>query len=490
MSQGVSMKICLLQCNPTSGDLIGNAAKITEMCQSSQGADLCVCSAQSICGPHASPLAALWDFQTDCREILNRMARELENYPPLVCAIAGAPFLISGGIALSIGNIFHHKGENIAIIEDDYMFPGQPEAQILLHMNATAYRPGAQARLESRLKNLTANKWLVSVNLAGGCGQYVYHGQSFAVKPGMVVCARAAAFRENILVVDTDDLARSTEPLEEDADREQWRALVLGVRDFTRKSGALEVIIGLSGGMDSAFVACVAAEALGAEHVVGVLMPSPFSSSASVEDALRLAQNLDIRALTTSIAPVMNAFGVALAEPLSGLPAQPNDLVSENLQARIRGDILMAIANRTGALVLNTGNKSESAMGYCTLYGDTAGALAVIGDIFKTRVYELAAWRSQNSGKELIPQNIFDKPPSAELKPDQKDTDSLPPYSELDPRLAALLAGTLPADPAAARKLRAKIFKAAFKRAQSPPALLVGSTPPIWPGIVGGKLNM
>ncbi|MDE5879972.1 MAG: NAD(+) synthase, partial [Desulfovibrio sp.] len=266
-----------------------------------------------------------------------------------------------------------------------------------------------------------------------------------------------------------------------------WRALVLGTRDYVRKCGAARVLLGLSGGMDSALVACVAAEALGPENVTGVLMPSPHTSLASVEDAEALARNLGMETLTVPIAGLMAAFADALGPGLERFPAWPGDVTEENLQARIRGTLVTSLANRARALVLNTGNKSEVAMGYCTLYGDAVGALAVIGDLTKTQVYALGRWLNAWKGRELIPEAIFVKAPSAELRPGQKDTDSLPPYEVLDPLLERLLApgrsqgeaesGAGGEDAALAADVRRRLFAAEFKRRQLPPALRVSGVP-------------
>ena len=382
----------------------------------------------------------------------------------------------------------------------------------IIHMTAAPYRPHAQEEAERVLAHVAAREHvhLVSVNLVGGDGATVYSGQSVAFDPAGRLLARAAAFAPDLVLVDTAADAR--EPADDGASADAgglpvnpvapscagveescWSALTLGSRDYVRKSGASRVILGRSGGMDSALVACVAAEALGPENVTGVLMPSPHTSRASVEDAEELACNLGIPTLTVPIAGLMDAFAAALAPGLARFPAWPGDVTLENLQARIRGTILTSLANRARALVLNTGNKSEVAMGYCTLYGDAVGALAVIGDLTKTRVYALGRWLNAWTGRELIPESVFVKAPSAELRPGQKDTDSLPPYDELDPLLERLLSPPLPApdgESAASAKdapggapagleaeVRRRLFGAEFKRRQLPPALRVSGVP-------------
>ncbi len=390
----------------------------------------------------------------------------------------------------------------------------------IIHMTAAPYRPGAQEEAERVLSHVAAREHvhLLSVNLVGGDDGIVYSGQSLAFDPAGRMLARGAAFAPDLVLVDTAADAREhahagpdglpvnrIAPACSGIEESRWRALVLGTRDYVRKSGAQRVLLGLSGGMDSALVACVAAEALGPENVTGVLMPSPHSSRGSVEDADRLARNLGIRTLTVPIAGLMEAFATALAPGLEQFPAWAGDVTLENLQARIRGTILASLANRARALVLNTGNKSEVAMGYCTLYGDAVGALAVIGDITKTEVYTLGRWLNAWQGRELIPEAVFTKAPSAELRPGQKDTDSLPPYDRLDPLLERLLATTGCADalrpdafccdgetreapaPEAGTDgegcsgpeadVRGRLFAAEFKRRQLPPALRVSRIP-------------
>ncbi|MDD4702561.1 MAG: NAD(+) synthase, partial [Desulfovibrio sp.] len=324
----------------------------------------------------------------------------------------------------------------------------------LIHMAAAPYSEGAQAASEHMLSHVAARHHihLLSVNLVGGNDSRVYHGQSLVFDPTGQLLARGKAFEEDVLVVDTARNAsasassgvKSPEPLCASVEEDCWLALTLGTRDFVRKCGAEKVVVGLSGGIDSSLVCCVAAEALGAQNVTGVLMPSPYSSDGSVADALSLAHNLGVATITLPIEPAMTALAQVLAPGLDIFAAQPGDTTFENLQARIRGTLLSSLANRANALVLNTGNKSEAAMGYSTLYGDTVGALAVIGDLTKTQTYAVSRWYNAHKGAQIIPQQVFDKAPSAELRPGQKDADSLPPYDELDPMLEDLLLATPP----------------------------------------------
>lgn len=479
------MRISLLQCNVLTGNPQANAEKLLNMMAGAKGAgsDICVAPRQALCGPHAGCWLKQWDFPDLCREILQHMAAELKDYPPLLCGLPDdRNFLLAGGVAMQIPTVFFFKGNGIAICDaaNSGGFSSFPRnIDIAVQMGAHPYAPGSQRELEKRFANLSCGVWFFSANLVGGCGEYVYNGQSFAISPTGKVFDRAPAFEECVCTIDMNDVnAAQTQISWKDDDLEdQWRALELGTRDFVRKAGAKSALIGLSGGMDSAAVACIASEALGSDNVTGVMMPSPYSSEASVNDACTLAENLGIRTLLVPIDDIFSTFQNILAPALANFTPIAPDLTNENLQARIRGVILMALANKSGALVLNTSNKSESAMGYSTLYGDTVGALAVIGDIFKTRVYQLARWYCERKGRQIIPENIFTREPSAELRPGQKDTDSLPPYAELDPMLTALFAHETPQDAQAFGALRDKVLRSRFKRAQCPPPLLVGGVP-------------
>jgi NAD+ synthetase len=279
------------------------------------------------------------------------------------------------------------------------------------------------------------------VNQVGGNDSLIFDGSSLAIDARGELIAQAASFAEDLLIVDPfpasagapAESARKAAPVPEDDDTEAaYRALVLGTRDYVRKCGFRKALVGLSGGIDSALVAAIATEALGAENVLAIGMPSPYSSAGSIDDSRRLAANLGIRFEVIGISGLFAEFTEALGPLFAG--TKP-DITEENIQSRIRGDLLMALSNKFSALVLTTGNKSEMAVGYCTLYGDMVGALAVIGDLVKTRVYQVCRWI--NRAGEVIPWAILEKPPSAELRPDQKDTDSLPPYDVLDPVIEA-----------------------------------------------------
>jgi NAD+ synthase (glutamine-hydrolysing) len=326
--------------------------------------------------------------------------------------------------------------------------------RLILNISAS---PFWHRKLEVRQRMIGAlakrhHATVVMVNQVGANDSLIFDGGSFAVGPNGEVFAQARCFAEDLLVIETEseiasvDEDTSSEELLGNEDgvgcgdrtEQTWNALVLGTRDYLRKCGFRKAIVGLSGGIDSALVAAIAVEALGAENVQGVGMPSEFSSSGSVTDAEKLALNLGIAFSTVPIREIYTQFSAAL-EPVfvSAGAGTSFGLAEENLQPRIRGSLLMALSNKTGALVLTTGNKSEMACGYCTLYGDMVGALAVIGDVYKTEVYALSRW--VNREREVIPNDTLTKPPSAELRPGQKDTDSLPPYDVLDPIVRAYI---------------------------------------------------
>ena len=268
-------------------------------------------------------------------------------------------------------------------------------------------------------------------NQVGGNDSLLFDGTSLAVNARGDLIARAASFEEDLVVLDPFEAAVIAAPRSDDTEG-AYQALVLGTRDYVRKCGFRKALIALSGGIDSALVVTIASEALGPENVIAIGMPSPYSSPGSIDDSRKLAANLGIRFELIGISGLFEEYTEALAPLFTG---HKPDLTEENIQSRIRGTLLMALSNKFGALVLTTGNKSEMAVGYCTLYGDMVGALAVIGDLVKTRVYAISRWI--NRDREIIPAAILEKPPSAELRPGQRDTDSLPPYEVLDPIIEA-----------------------------------------------------
>jgi NAD+ synthase (glutamine-hydrolysing) len=389
--------------------------------------------------------------------------------------------------------VFRAGGERVAVtICEDLWGDGGPVpqaagegAQVVLNINASPYSRGKRAERErwaARHVDETG-VWLCYLNQVGGQDEVVFDGDSFVMAPGGRVTARGAQFAEDLLVVDLAPgrQAPTALPPRQDAPRlnavaEVAAALVLGTRDYVGKNGFSGALVGLSGGIDSALVATVAADALGASAVTGVAMPSPYSSGGSITDAKTLAGNLGIGWLELPIEPVMRAFNEVLAGPFTGTES---GLAEENIQSRTRGTLLMSLSNKFGDIVLSTGNKSEYAVGYSTLYGDMAGGFAVIKDVPKTLVYELA--RHYNRDHEVIPEAILEKAPSAELRPDQRDTDSLPPYEVLDPILEAYVEHDLSVteicrlgyDEALVRDVVRMVDRAEYKRRQAAPGVKI-----------------
>lgn len=308
-------------------------------------------------------------------------------------------------------------------------------ASVVFNISASPYHRGKGDEREELLRTRARESgvWLAYCNLVGGQDELVFDGRSVVISPDGEIVARGATFSEDLVVVDftpgaklgaTDHLLPSPEPAEE-----VYTALVTGVRDYVTKNGFTDVVLGLSGGIDSALTAAIAADALGPAHVHGVMMPGPYSSAGSVDDSIALADALGIEAMKLPINASFEALLETLAPALVG--TEP-DVTEENLQARVRGTLLMALSNKFGWLVLATGNKSELSVGYSTLYGDMVGGFAPIKDVLKTEVYELARWRNTRKGGPVIPDETLAKPPSAELRPQQEDQDSLPPYDTLD----------------------------------------------------------
>ena len=416
------------------------------------------------------------------------------------------------------GPLFEIAGIPVGVsICEDIWVPGGPvpaQAQggawLALNLNGSPYRRAKQSIREGVVAERVeeAGIPLVYVNQVGGQDELVFDGGSVVVYPGGTVAARAPQFEEALVVVDLDvqpgpapvslpvvaitdssraaagatdrpaagpTLAPPLDPVEE-----VWAALVLATRDYVGKNGFSDVLIGLSGGVDSSLVAAVAVDALGADRVHGVSMPSRFSSSGSRDDAAALAHNMGIDYREIAIEPAHGSLLEMLAPSFGDRAA---DTTEENLQSRIRGVVLMALSNKFGWLVLTTGNKSESAVGYSTLYGDTAGGYAVIKDCPKLLVYELCRWRNSHAGGPWIPEASITKPPSAELRPDQRDDQSLPPYEVLDPLLEAYVEGDRTADEliadghdeALVRRVTRLVDLAEYKRRQSPPGPRISS---------------
>lgn len=414
------------------------------------------------------------------------------------------------------GPLFSIDGVRFAVsICEDIWSPTGPVisqardgADLVVNVNASPYYAGRLAEREAMLAERAAQAGvhIVYVNAVGGQDELVFDGASLVFDNDGMLIARAPQFTETLLVLDLEidpNPGASTLPVVAttgerapsptdvrggprpahidpvfDADREVYEALVLGTRDYVTKNGFTGVLVGLSGGIDSSLVATIAIDALGADRVTGVLMPSRFSSEGSLTDAAQLVENLGAQSITVPIESAHAAFERMLAEPFSRLSGGATaGIAEENLQARIRGTILMALSNKLGRLVLTTGNKSEMATGYATLYGDMAGGFAVIKDVEKTLVYRLARDRNARAGRDLIPQAVLKKPPSAELRFDQRDDDSLPPYEQLDPILEGYVERDLSTaelveagfDPTTVREVARLVDRSEYKRRQAPP---------------------
>jgi NAD+ synthase (glutamine-hydrolysing) len=374
----------------------------------------------------------------------------------------------------------------ISICEDIWLPDGPPQVQaeagakVLFNINGSPYHYGKAREREAMLgdRARAAGVPVVYLNMVGGQDELVFDGHSVVLAPSGEVIHRSPQFEEDRLLIDLDlDDPRSgmVSPLL-GTEEEIYRAVQLGLGDYVRKNGFQQVVIGLSGGIDSALTAVIAADALGPDSVIGVSMPSRFSSEHSKTDAEDLAKRLGIRFESIPIDDVFQAYLDTLGPIFEGTEA---GVAEENIQARIRGAILMAISNKFGPMVLATGNKSEMAAGYATIYGDMVGGYSVLKDVFKTTVYKLAAWR--NTVSEVIPENTIVKPPSAELRPDQKDSDSLPPYDELDPILRLYIEEdrgveeiiALGNDPNTVRRITRLVDRNEYKRRQAAPGVKI-----------------
>jgi NAD+ synthetase len=483
------VKIALAQIDPTVGDFTGNLEKIVAASRraADRGARLAVFSELAICGYPPADLLEKPSFLARCRAAVDELAAATRDLPTAVLAGVALPAggksgkpAFNAAVLLDKGQLLleQHKrllpfydvfdeqryflaAESqkvveldglrlaITICEDAWndknfwqrrLYAVDPMEELMrqqpaLHINLSSspFWHDKRAIRREMLASIARRDGIpvLMSNQVGGNDSLIFDGSSFALDAHGALIAQAASFTEDLVVIDPFHAAPIPDP-EDDATEAAYRALVLGTRDYVRKCGFSKAIVGLSGGIDSALVAAIATEALGAENVIAVGMPSPYSSQGSIDDSRQLAANLGIHFETIAISALFAEFKHSL-EPL--FHGMKEDLTEENIQPRIRGTLLMALSNKLGALVLTTGNKSEMAVGYCTLYGDMVGALAVIGDLVKTRVYAVCNWL--NRDEEKIPAAILTKPPSAELRPGQMDTDSLPPYDVLDPIVEA-----------------------------------------------------
>ncbi len=480
------MKIGLLQLNYTVGDFQYNIQHIRSAVEKAAqaGADICVGSELAIWGYPARDLLLNPGLVDAAWKLTEDLAISLKDLPPTILGIAepnpgpegkslfNSAVLLEGGAIKQTwrksllptydvfdearyfepgtnNQIWEFKGKRIGIticedawndqdFEHTQRYAADPIAKlaeespdIIINLSGSPFVLGKHVKRTEIFQGI-ARKYkvpFVFVNQVGGHDDLIFDGRSMVIGSDATVIAQAAAFEEETMVTDLEQNHSTIADISEE--EEAWHAMVMGVRDYARKTGFKKALLGLSGGIDSALTAAIAVDALGAENVTGVLMPSPYSSQHSLDDAYELAKLLGMPTKTIPIAGLMDAFDAALHDHFDGMEA---DTTEENIQSRIRGNLLMAMSNKYRSLLLTTGNKSELSVGYCTIYGDMSGGLAVISDLPKTLVFRICRWVNEARGP-TIPQNTIDKPPSAELRPDQKDTDSLPDYDVLDDML-------------------------------------------------------
>jgi NAD+ synthase (glutamine-hydrolysing) len=529
------MRIALAQINTVVGDLDGNRAKILDRLGEARdaGADLVLFPELAVTGYPPEDLLLRSAFLRAAEESLAAIAAETRGIGALVGTPQHDGALYNACAVCADGEIKaiyrkHHLPNYGVFDEERYFEPGSElvllalgdtvigpticediwiegppasdlaaaGAQIVVNLSASPFHLNKGTEREEMLQKRARDYdcWVALVNAVGGQDELVFDGHSVVIAPGGEVVARAPAFEEALVVVDIDaagpvegvlhvgDPRVQSAPVEpllaEPLDElEQMRlALELGLRDYVDKNGFREVVVGMSGGIDSALTAALAAEALGTERVIAVSMPSRHSSAETQSDARRMAESLGIRFLELPIEDAVASVDAALAASFAG--TDPG-LAEENVQARLRGLLLMALSNKFGWLVVATGNKSELAVGYATLYGDMAGGFALLKDVFKTDVFRLARHLNERAVRELIPQTIIDRAPSAELRPDQRDEDSLPPYAELDKVLEAYVELDRSReelrsdgfDPEVVDRALALIDRAEYKRRQAPPGV-------------------
>jgi NAD+ synthase (glutamine-hydrolysing) len=527
------VKIALGQINTTVGDFSGNAARILDYARRARqsGAGLILFPELAITGYPPRDLVEKPAFVARSVETAERIAREANGISIVVGLVTpahadtgksvmnSAALLQDGKIAFLQSkrllptydvfdesrnfapapkqDLFPFCGKRMAltICEDAWndkhfwnrrLYGVDPVEDLvrkggnfLLNISASPFHVGKRELRREMLATAAReyNTPVVMVNQVGGNDSLVFDGSSFVLAPDGRLVAQALSFEEDIVYFDPDALTGDVHSQVEGVEASGYEALVLGTRDYVHKCGFRRVIVGLSGGIDSALTATIAADALGPENVLGISMPGPYSSRGSIDDAQALAANLGIRFELIRITETFDVFLKALKPMFAG---REEDITEENLQSRIRGSTLMALSNKLGALVLSTGNKSEIGVGYCTLYGDMVGGLGVIADVPKTMVYRLSHY--VNSRRPVIPKSTLDKPPSAELRPNQKDTDTLPPYEMLDTILedyvednktAEQISGERGYDVALVRKIIRMVEKSEYKRQQAAPGLKI-----------------
>lgn len=529
------MKIALAQFNPTVGDFEGNSARILALAAQAKqrGAELAVFSELCICGYLPLDLLERPAFIRRNQDTLKQIASQMPlpaivGYAGHVSHDGGGKHIANKAALISSGRVVFEQGKmllptydvfdesryfqpaekqyvyglereqlGITVCEDVWndktfwampMYARDPVTEliargtsILINISASPYTIDKRALRLGMLQSIATHhkRPVVYVNQVGGDDSLIFDGASIALTADGKIAAQAKAFEEDLVLFDTVTGEGEIHELPHEEIAYAYQALVTGTRDYVQKCNFRKAIVGLSGGVDSAVVASIAVAALGASNVLGVSMPGPYSSEGSKTDARALATNLGIEFLTIPIAQVFEAYKGVL-QPVFG--NRPPDATEENIQARIRGNYLMALSNKFGSMVLSTGNKSENAVGYCTLYGDMAGGLAVISDVPKLMVYALA--EHINRERELIPRSTIEKPPSAELRPDQKDTDSLPPYDVLDRILKSYIEDVLSPEQIAdrygfdlqlVRTIAILVDRNEYKRKQAAPGLKITS---------------
>ena len=529
------MKIALGQINPTVGDFSGNAAKIIQFSRQARGAgaSLILFPELSVCGYPPRDLVERPSFVARNRESAEKIASETQGIA-VICGLVtpahaetgksvmnsaavlrdGRVDFIQSKMLLPTYDVFDEMrnfapaksqqlfgfcGKQVAltICEDAWndkhfwnrrLYGVDPVEElvraggnVVLNISASPFWLGKRELRRDMLATIAKNDKIpvAMVNQVGGNDSLVFDGSSLVIAPDGSVIAQGKSFAEDLLYFDTQSLTGDMHEQVAGEEGSAYEALVLGTRDYVRKCGFQRVIIGLSGGIDSALTAAIAVDALGPENVIGVGMPGPYSSKGSIDDARALAKNLGIRFELLSINEIYEACRKTLAPVFAGMR---EDVTEENIQSRSRGMVLMSLSNKFGALVLSTGNKSEVAAGYCTLYGDMVGGLAVISDVPKTLVYRLSAY--VNSRRPVIPEATIEKPPSAELRPDQKDSDSLPPYDVLDAiledyvedaRSAEQIAVSRAFDLDLVKRVIRMVDRSEYKRQQAAPGIKISS---------------
>jgi NAD+ synthase (glutamine-hydrolysing) len=527
------VKIALGQINTTIGDFSGNCGKIIEFSRRAlaAGAGLAMFPELCICGYPPRDLVENPGFVKRNQEMLERIAEETRGMA-VICGLVTPAHAESGKSVMNSAALT--KDGQVAFLQSKMLLPTydvfdewrnfapaskqellplcgrqvglticedawndksfwnrqlygfdpvealmRGGGNLLLNISASPFYAGKR-ELRQKMLAALATKYgvpVAMVNQVGGNDSLVFDGSSVVIAPDGRVVAQAKSFEEDLIFFDTEKLAGDLHPQIEGLESSVYAALVLGTRDYVRKCGFQRVLVGLSGGIDSGLTAAIAADALGNQNVTGVGMPGPYSSSGSIEDARALAGNLGIRFELIPITEIFDVYRKTMKPVFAG---REEDVTEENIQARIRGALLMALSNKFGSMVLSTGNKSELAVGYCTLYGDMVGGLAVISDVPKTLVYRLAQY--VNARKPVIPQATLEKPPSAELRPNQKDSDSLPPYDVLDTILEDYIEDYKSAEQIAerrgfdlhlVRKAIRMVERSEYKRQQAAPGLKI-----------------